>query len=147
LIPGISPLDAEIRARLWFTVAELTLESAMDAGVAPHASLSDFDVEIPADCNHANMAGPRLIVGSECFPDLGSRIPPGAGEVPGDDGSMQEFLAMTFRDRLVIVSMMAFRDSVTFPDCQVAAAKLYEVVTRYCPAWTSWTPPACLSET
>lgn len=46
-LPGILPAQAEIRRRLWTTVLELTLSSALDAGCPPLISLDSFDCALP----------------------------------------------------------------------------------------------------
>ncbi|UNI15444.1 hypothetical protein JDV02_001978 [Purpureocillium takamizusanense] len=50
LLPGVSsPLDAEMRRRLWNTILELELQSSMASGGAPLLSLLDFDTRPPGN--------------------------------------------------------------------------------------------------
>ncbi|KAL1988911.1 hypothetical protein VTN96DRAFT_6900 [Rasamsonia emersonii] len=45
----MSPLQAEIRRRLWSTVFELNLQSALDSGMPPMISMEDFDTLPPTN--------------------------------------------------------------------------------------------------
>lgn len=93
-LPGVLPAQAEIRRRLWATVLELTLSSAMDAGCHPLMSLDDFDCALPMNLNDEEL-------------DLGSN----ADLVACDDElrtdtSLQIALARTLPDRLAIVKLI-----------------------------------------
>ncbi|KAL1637550.1 hypothetical protein SLS56_000688 [Neofusicoccum ribis] len=46
---GTGALEAELRRRLWATVAELVVQTSIDAGAAPIFSHDDFDCEPPSN--------------------------------------------------------------------------------------------------
>lgn len=48
LFPQIPVLEAEIRRRLWATVLEITVQSALDCGMAPTISEHDYDCGLPS---------------------------------------------------------------------------------------------------
>ncbi|KAF9880132.1 C6 zinc finger domain-containing protein [Colletotrichum karsti] len=45
----MSPYRAEMRRRLWATILEIALQTAVDAGGAPLIAMRDFDTEAPAN--------------------------------------------------------------------------------------------------
>ena len=47
--PPITPLGAEIRRRLWYTVVELALQAATEWGLPTMISFDDFDTEPPSN--------------------------------------------------------------------------------------------------
>ncbi|TVY91869.1 Transcription factor [Lachnellula willkommii] len=49
--PNMSVLQAEIRRRLWATIAELNLQCSVESGMRPLICLDDFDTEAPANIN------------------------------------------------------------------------------------------------
>ncbi|EKG12486.1 hypothetical protein MPH_10356 [Macrophomina phaseolina MS6] len=49
LMPGVSAFEAEMRRRLWANVAELVVQTSVDAGAAPMLSERDFDCEPPSN--------------------------------------------------------------------------------------------------
>lgn len=49
LFPQIPALEAEIRRRLWATVLELTVQSALDSGMPPMISVHDYDCGMPSN--------------------------------------------------------------------------------------------------
>ncbi|KAM0429276.1 hypothetical protein ACHAPT_006490 [Fusarium lateritium] len=51
LLPGVSILEAEIRRRLWATILELVVQSALDCGMTPMISTRDYDCELPSNLN------------------------------------------------------------------------------------------------
>ncbi|KAG9253572.1 uncharacterized protein F5Z01DRAFT_147121 [Emericellopsis atlantica] len=48
-LPPMSPIQAEIRRRLWATILELTLQSSLDAAMPPRISLEEFDTKAPSN--------------------------------------------------------------------------------------------------
>ncbi|KAH6698135.1 hypothetical protein BKA61DRAFT_246673 [Leptodontidium sp. MPI-SDFR-AT-0119] len=48
-LPHMSPLHAELRRRLWATVMEINIQSALDSGMPALISESDYDTEPPAN--------------------------------------------------------------------------------------------------
>lgn len=48
-LPKIPPLQAEMRRRLWATIMEMNVQSAIDSGMTPLISIDDFDTEPPAN--------------------------------------------------------------------------------------------------
>lgn len=48
-IYGADYAQGEIRRRLWFTIAEISLQASMDSGSPPLLSCSDFDCSPPAN--------------------------------------------------------------------------------------------------
>ncbi|KAK7703767.1 hypothetical protein SLS57_010804 [Botryosphaeria dothidea] len=48
-IPEVDVFEAEMRRRLWATVAELLVQTSIDAGTAPMLSSDDFDCEPPSN--------------------------------------------------------------------------------------------------
>lgn len=47
-LPMMSVLQGEIHRRLWYTVMELSIQSALDSEMHSTISLTDFDTEVPA---------------------------------------------------------------------------------------------------
>lgn len=48
-LPPMSVFDAEIRRRLWATILELAVQSALDSGMPPRVSLDEFDTKCPSN--------------------------------------------------------------------------------------------------
>jgi hypothetical protein len=48
-LPPMSVLDAEMRRRLWATILELTVQSALDCGMPPRIYLEEFDTRPPSN--------------------------------------------------------------------------------------------------
>jgi hypothetical protein len=48
-LPGMAPLEAELRRRLWATVVEIDVQSALDSGMPSLLSVDDWDTEPPAN--------------------------------------------------------------------------------------------------
>ena len=48
-LPPMSPIQAEVRRRLWATILELTVQSSLDAAMPPRISLDEFDTEAPSN--------------------------------------------------------------------------------------------------
>jgi len=55
LLPKMSALQAETRRRLWATILEINLQSAVDSGMPLLLSLEDFDTEPPANVDDADI--------------------------------------------------------------------------------------------
>ncbi|KIW93663.1 uncharacterized protein Z519_06268 [Cladophialophora bantiana CBS 173.52] len=51
----MTPLQSEMRRRLWATILELNLQAALDAGALPNFTLQDFDTESPANVNDSDL--------------------------------------------------------------------------------------------
>lgn len=49
--PSMSAMQSELRRRLWATILELTVQSALDAAMPPRISFDDFDTEPPSNSN------------------------------------------------------------------------------------------------
>ena len=56
LLPNMSTMQAEIRRRLWATILELNLQSAVDSGMPLMISLDDFDTQPPANIDDADIS-------------------------------------------------------------------------------------------
>ncbi|KKY37383.1 putative c6 zinc finger domain protein [Diaporthe ampelina] len=54
-LPAITPLQAELRRRLWATVLELVVQSALDSWMPPRISLDEFNVEPPSNLNDEDL--------------------------------------------------------------------------------------------
>ncbi|KAL2178472.1 uncharacterized protein P884DRAFT_283904 [Thermothelomyces heterothallicus CBS 202.75] len=50
-LPAMSLLQAELRRRLWATILELVVQSALDAWMPPRISLDEFDTRPPSNIN------------------------------------------------------------------------------------------------
>lgn len=47
LFPHMTPLNAELRRRLWTTVLELSVQSSLEIGMPPMINLAEFDTRVP----------------------------------------------------------------------------------------------------
>ncbi|KAI3401796.1 hypothetical protein diail_8174 [Diaporthe ilicicola] len=54
-LPGITPLQAEIRRRLWATILEIVVQSSLDSWMPPRITLDEFDVEPPSNVNDEDL--------------------------------------------------------------------------------------------
>lgn len=54
-LPPFTPLQAELRRRLWATILELAVQSSLDSWMPPRISLDEFDVEPPANLNDEDL--------------------------------------------------------------------------------------------
>ncbi|EXJ77022.1 hypothetical protein A1O3_10179 [Capronia epimyces CBS 606.96] len=59
-LPTMSLLQAELRRRLWATVLEMAIQSALDSAMAPIISLDHFDTEAPSNCNDDEIDGSTI---------------------------------------------------------------------------------------
>lgn len=50
-LPAITPLQAELRRRLWATILELVVQSSLDSSMPPRIHLDEFDIEPPSNLN------------------------------------------------------------------------------------------------
>lgn len=50
-LAAMSPLQAEVRRRLWATILELALQSSIDSAMPPRISLDEYDTEAPSNYN------------------------------------------------------------------------------------------------
>lgn len=53
--PAITPLQAEIRRRLWATIIELVVQSSLDTWMPPRISLDEFDTKPPSNLNDEDL--------------------------------------------------------------------------------------------
>jgi hypothetical protein len=54
-LPGIDLLRSEIRRRLWATILDFVLQSALDTALPPRITLHDFDVAAPSNVDDADL--------------------------------------------------------------------------------------------
>ncbi|KAI1767190.1 hypothetical protein GGR53DRAFT_518602 [Hypoxylon sp. FL1150] len=102
-LPSMSPLEAEMRRRLWTTIMELVLDSSIDAGGPPMLSVDDFDCSLPLNLNDTEL-------------DKTNNPPKTPYHDPEEftDTSMQIALGRTFTVRLSVakyVNCIKTRDS------------------------------------
>lgn len=50
-IPGTSPLERELRRRLWATIVEMEMQTSMDTAMAVRIRMNDFDTDPPSHIN------------------------------------------------------------------------------------------------
>ena len=92
-LPKISPLQAEIRRRLWETVVEMTVQSSLESGLPPLLSFNDFDTEAPSNVDDADF-------------DESTKIQPASKPLEiCTDTSLQLILQKTLQTRLEIVEI------------------------------------------
>lgn len=48
-LPRMTPLDAELRRRLWFTILEFQIESSLEGGTVPLIAVESADCEMPSN--------------------------------------------------------------------------------------------------
>ncbi|RAL05202.1 uncharacterized protein BO80DRAFT_461103 [Aspergillus ibericus CBS 121593] len=56
--PEFSPLESEMRKRLWATILEMSIQSCLDTGMPPSISNDDFDSEPPSNIDDVNANNP-----------------------------------------------------------------------------------------
>ncbi|KAG6365763.1 hypothetical protein INS49_007374 [Diaporthe citri] len=54
-LPAITPLQAELRRRLWVTILELVVQSSLDSWMPPRMHLDEFDTEPPSNLNDEDL--------------------------------------------------------------------------------------------
>ncbi|KAK7717699.1 hypothetical protein SLS64_003194 [Diaporthe eres] len=54
-LPAITPLQAELRRRLWATILELVVQSSLDSWMPPRIHLDEFDTEPPSNLNDEDL--------------------------------------------------------------------------------------------
>jgi len=78
VLPKMSALQAETRRRLWATILEINLQSALDSGMPLLLSRDDFDTEPPANIDDADMnessVGPVIAKSSTIFTQTSIQI-------------------------------------------------------------------------
>lgn len=52
----MSPMQGELRRRLWATILELTIQTSMDSGMPPLISSNDYDTEAPSNINDEDIS-------------------------------------------------------------------------------------------
>lgn len=54
-LPSMSPLQAELRRRLWVTILDLNVQSSLDSALPPRISTNDYDVKPPSNINDSEL--------------------------------------------------------------------------------------------
>lgn len=54
-LPSITPLQAEIRRRLWATILELVVQSSLDSWMPPRISVDEYDIKPPSNLNDEDL--------------------------------------------------------------------------------------------
>ncbi|KAL2289501.1 hypothetical protein FJTKL_01771 [Diaporthe vaccinii] len=54
-LPAITPLQAELRRRLWATIIELAVQSSLNSWMPPRLYLDEFDTEPPSNLNDEDL--------------------------------------------------------------------------------------------
>lgn len=54
-LPAMTPLQAELRRRLWATILELVVQSSLDSWMPPRISFDEFDTEPPSNINDGDL--------------------------------------------------------------------------------------------
>lgn len=92
--PDLSVINAELRRRLWATVLELILQTAMDASMPVMLSLNDTDCDAPSNVNDADF-------------DENTRVAPVAlSETVCTQTSIQILLRRSLRLRLEVMQFL-----------------------------------------
>lgn len=60
--PAITPLQGELRRRLWATILELVVQSSLDSWMPPRISLDEFDIEPPSNLNDEDLDESTTVV-------------------------------------------------------------------------------------
>ena len=55
LFPHMTPLNAEIRRRLWTTILELAVQSSLELGMPPMINLAEFDTKAPSNIDDSDI--------------------------------------------------------------------------------------------
>lgn len=55
-LPNMKPFHGELRRRLWATILELNIQSALDSGMPPLISPDDYDTEPPSNLNDTDIS-------------------------------------------------------------------------------------------
>ncbi|KAM3066363.1 hypothetical protein ACMFMG_003128 [Clarireedia jacksonii] len=115
--PKIGPFHAELRRRLWATVLEISLQSSQDLGVPPLFSPNDYNTELPANVDDADLSE-----------DM--KEPPVSKPVTTfTQTSLQLLLMKTFCTRLEIAkSVNSFRNETSYEDTLRLASTLSTAV-------------------
>lgn len=61
-LPAVTPLQAELRRRLWATILELVVQSSLDSWMPPRISFDEFDVEPPSNLNDEDLDDSMKVV-------------------------------------------------------------------------------------
>lgn len=117
LFPQISALEAEIRRRLWATVLEITVQSALDCGMAPTISEHDYD------------CGPPSNIDDDQIDESTEKLPPAKPIDVCTQTSGQLALASHLPLRLRIVEALnGIRSQLSFTD----ALEMYKNLSDSC---------------
>lgn len=54
-LPRMSPLNIELRRRLWATIMEMIVQSSLESGQPPLISFDDFDTKPPSNINDSEI--------------------------------------------------------------------------------------------
>ncbi|KIW82752.1 hypothetical protein Z517_01995 [Fonsecaea pedrosoi CBS 271.37] len=90
---SIGILESEVRRRLWATILELDIQSALDAGVPPTLSVHDFDTGPPSNINDKDI-------------DEQTEALQEHPTTTATDSSLQRFLLQALRPRLEVARRM-----------------------------------------
>ena len=118
--PKLSPFHAELRRRLWATVAEMAVQSSLDDGMPPMISFEDFDTLAPG-----NIADVDILESTKDAPN------------PKPDGtftqtSLQIDLLKSLRTRLEVARLINhFRSNPTYEDVLRLSSNLSEVLREH----------------
>ena len=118
--PKLSPLYAEIRRRLWATIAEMAVQLSLDGGMPPMISFEDFDTLAPG-----NIDDDELL---ESTKDVPSPKPEGTFT----QTSLQIDLFKSLRTRLEVARLINyFRSNPTYEDVLRLSSDLSDVLREY----------------
>lgn len=101
--PAITPLQGELRRRLWATILELVVQSSLDSWMPPRISLDEFDIEPPSNLNDEDLDESTTVVQPQ--PDTSFTAT-----------SIQRILLESFPTRLNIVKLLtSLHSKPTYP--------------------------------
>jgi len=117
--PNMGVLQAEIRRRLWATIAELNVQCSVESGMRPLIRSDDFDTEAPANINDEDI-------------DENTNIPPVSK--PSDvftQTSIQITLLSSLRTRIEILQVS---NSLNSEPSYEEVSRLGEIMNKECRA-------------
>ncbi|SPO01477.1 uncharacterized protein DNG_04150 [Cephalotrichum gorgonifer] len=120
-LPAMSVLHAEVRRRLWATVLEITVQTAVESGAPTMLSLDDYDTEPPLDVDDDQLTDD---------PEPEERIirPPAAGH---SQTSLQLLLLTHLPVRLAVTK---FANDFRSTNSYAEALTLHDQITSSCDA-------------
>lgn len=90
----MSILERELRRRLWFTIVEINVDGALDAGMVPMVPLDSYDTQIPSNIDDDDLCDIAGTESMEKAPNILTRV------------SFQRLLASSLPLRLKVASIM-----------------------------------------